>query len=282
LNSQAAKDQVSPIALFSEDGKHRKQPGGGETPIEWQYDERVTRLLIGSLEEDGAIDFQCPLDPTQSLTALYPNLTHLHLWGLQALQELPRLPGSLECLDMRHCASLRHIGPLPSSLNSLILNNCITLEDVSASNSLPDLQDLELAGCVKLSGQWIKSLLRDCGRLQRIDLSQCDQLGTIPCWPKKLDTIRLNNCETLEGLPLNWPETLRRLELSGCIKLVRLPDFPDSIDYVDLSHMHSLVQLPAQRAAPRTLYLYDSGLQEPHATDHGEHREEKVAEDVAS
>ena len=33
---------------------------------------------------------------------LFPHLTHLYLWGIQALSALPELPPKLECLDVTH------------------------------------------------------------------------------------------------------------------------------------------------------------------------------------
>lgn len=281
MNSLAIKDQEQPIALFSEDGQHWKQQDDSATPIVWQSDERVTRLVIGSLDTSEAIDFQFPLDPTITLTKLYPNLTHLHLWGLRSLESLPRLPSALECLDVRHCQSLCHIGALPESITTLVLNSCIKLEIGPNFTTLKRLYDLELADCMQLSGDWIQSVLDDCVNLQRIDVSGCERLRVVKCWPDKLDTIKLNNCKRLKGLPEAWPGRLRRLELSGCIQIGKLTDFPDSIDYVDLSHTHSLLELPANHGTPRTLFLYDSGLQAPPATEHGEDREDNVASDVA-
>ena len=280
--SSLAVESEQPIALFSEDGKHWKEQDGTEVPIKWVEDKRVTRIVIGSLDSDSLIDFEFSLSPTEQLSAIYPNLSHLHLWGLNKISSVPRLPETLQSLDVRRCPDVASVGALPASLDTLILNSLSLLRAGPEYSSLNSLLDLELAGCEQLGGEWINTLLESATNLRRLDLSRCSQLIAINAWPQMLDSGKLSGCELLVGLPSRWPMQLRRLELSGCERLCKLPDFPPSIDYLDLSHMHNLAELPTQRQSPRTLFLYDSGLQVPPATEHGEHKQDNVAADVAA
>ena len=103
--SSLAVESEQPIALFSPDGKHWKEQDGTEVPIKWVENKRVTRIVVGSLDTGELTPFSFPKGPTSSLATLYPELTHLHLWGL-SLSELPQLPSGLQSLDIRNCGQL--------------------------------------------------------------------------------------------------------------------------------------------------------------------------------
>ncbi|KAL2997423.1 hypothetical protein AAZX31_09G040400 [Glycine max] len=54
-------------------------------------------------------------------------LSHLNVSYCSKLQEIPKLPPSLQILDARNCSSLQTLEELPSSLKILKVGNCKSL-----------------------------------------------------------------------------------------------------------------------------------------------------------
>lgn len=220
------------------------------------------------------------------LAVRFPRLTHLYLWQIEGLRNLPTLPSALECLDTRGCADLTTLPPLPDTLETLVLDGCGALEILPtlAPACLPKLTDLSLKGCAKVPEAWIHHALQAAPALRLFEASDCPNLSYVPSWPPELERIELNGCPALKALPAKWPPHLRRVGLRGAAAIPRLPDFPDPLDYADLAATAALRSLPAlppvhagQGPRPRTLFLHGSGVLMPPASEHGRSADENVA-----
>lgn len=272
------------IALFSSDG-HTWHDGSA---IVWRRDAAVTKIVIGTLEDDheGADEAEdaekgAAIGLPENLAALFPNLTHVHLWGQRDGEELPTLPPSLRCLDVRNSPRLRVLPDLPASLDTLILQRCARLIAPSRTD-FPALRDLSIAGCEGLKEAWLHAVLRTAPRLEWLDASACPQLTRIPIWAASLVDIRLDKCLNLKALPPQWPPNLRRLGLRHATAVAKLPNFHARLDFIDLAGTHALRALPDERAHPRTLFLHGSGLLVPPASEHGANPDENVAATTAA
>ncbi|MEY3459973.1 MAG: hypothetical protein RL215_3130, partial [Planctomycetota bacterium] len=133
----------------------------------------LQRLVLGDLQNNSPLPVSSALNALlQNLSYHFPNLTHLHLWGLTNLRELTGLPSTLECLDLRNCTDLNHLELTSqhSRLQTLDLGNCSQLQSLPALDwkqlrrvwlsdcrsltsfaplrtALPSLEHLELHGC---------------------------------------------------------------------------------------------------------------------------------------
>jgi len=237
----------------------------------------VLKIVLGPSPgggNDKGIEAQLPSD----LATRFPNLTHLYLWTVTDLIELPPLPTNLRCLDVRGCAGLLRTGHLPDTLETLIFEGAPELNwsDRNQRTNFPSLDELSIRGCTKVSEVWLHEVLRQGGRLRKLDASDCSQLTRIPVWAPNLVDVRFNQCAALASLP-KWPNSLRRIGLRGARSLRRLPDFHPGLDYIDLADTESLQALPEKRGNPRTLFLYGSGIRVPPASQHGKSADENVA-----
>lgn len=267
-------------ALFSENG----QEWHDGPAIQWVPDDTVTKIVIGKPTKSDSKRDLISLAPAlpENLAELYPAITHLYLWQIENLANLPRLPETLECLDARDCPKLTSLTNLPANLETLVLERCekLLINASTRRHHFPKLLDLSLAGSGQVDQAWVRSVLQSASSLKKADLSACQQIERITNWPSVLVDIRMNDCTCLQSLP-PWPPNLRRVELRNATRISRVPNFPSQIDYVDLAGTRSLESLPRDRGLPRTLYLYRSGVLEPPASEHGSEDKENVAADVA-
>ncbi len=263
---------AEPRALYSADG----QTWADGTPVDWSADESVTKVVIGKPSSDADSSVTLAVAMPDDLAYRYSNLTHLYLWGIANFPELPFLPVGLKCLDIRNCEQLSKLPPLPDGLKTLITENCPQAGRPERAN-FDDLTELSLRGCPGISEGWLDAVLQNCPRLRKLDASDCPQLTRLPAWAAELVDVRLDGCENLKALPKRWPARLRRLGLKGARSIVKLPDFPATLDYIDLAQTASLRQLPKDRGAPRSLFLFGSGIPVPPASEHGERVDENVA-----
>lgn len=121
----------------------------------------VVKLVIGAAQVgDNRVIHQVDLTDLSALLRRLPLVTHLYLWGLKGIKELPTLPGGLVGLDVRNCAELEQLpdtlpekleildageckslsrlpGRLPDSLKELYLNNCDSLPEGGKLLELP-------------------------------------------------------------------------------------------------------------------------------------------------
>lgn len=261
------------IALFSEDG----QTWADGSAVNWAPNTAVTKIVIGKTDASEPIEINPPAD----LATRFPRLTHLYLWHINNLQQLPVLPGNLVCLDVRNCPELTALPELPLGLQTLVLETCPLLQKPQRAE-LPQLDELSVRGCHALSERWLNAVLKSSQQLRSLDASDCPQLTSVAAWPSSLLDIRLNQCPRLKTLPKNWPKELRRLELHAAKSITTVPDFPDSLDYINLAETKSLAALSAERGQPRTLFLFDTGILVPPKSEHGENTNENVAARTAA
>lgn len=251
--SSLAVESEQPIALFSPDGKHWKEQDGTEIPIAWDRDVRVDRLVIGSPEKPKDKDENPGLDALPpNFAELYPNLTHLHLWGQWILSELPELPERLIGLDVRYCDSLKKLPTLPENLQLLDLGGC---ENVPVIVDLPtSLLKCYLNDCLAL--KYVD--LEQCEELNELDASRCPAIETIHKLPRSIAKLVLKGCPALASVEgLDQFTNLHHLNLSACPILLELPEIPDGIQYLALFNNEQLRYYKNQTLGP-----YDRGSEE--------------------
>jgi GTPase SAR1 family protein len=258
------------------------------------------KAVLGSLEGDRLRLRRLPAH----VPRLAGDLTHLYLWNLDELSELPELPVGLRCLEVRGCPALASIQSLPPNLETLILQDCPVLKDLpeTSQGSRPVLRELSLKGCSAVSESSIQKWLTAAENLVFLDLTGCAQLTAISEWPAgdQVDRIELNECPALVALPPDdaeqdrhaWPSKLRRLGLRAVGRLTQVPQLPLSIDYLDLTGAVGLIKLPEIRDSNRplgnlrTLFLHGcNGISHPPQAEHGEMKEgqpENVATRIRS
>ncbi|MFM8396245.1 MAG: hypothetical protein ACKOAH_00330, partial [Pirellula sp.] len=167
----------------------------------------VTKLVIGNApmtETDD--DERTSLESFPSdLESLFPNLTHLYLWQIDSLTQLPRLPANIQVLDVRGCRNLAHWGDQPHinawalHLEELFLDHTQLLDpQIDENATFPNLIELSFRGCEKISGLLIKDMMEACPALRFLDLSDCLQLvESLPELPSDLRVLKLNGCSNL-------------------------------------------------------------------------------------
>lgn len=282
---------VSRRTLSSEDGKTWLQ-SGPDCASDWPLvpDPSVARLVLGRLDQAGSVyDWGAILSVVEhpGLREHFPNLTHLHLWGLP-LKQIGALPPALKELDVRNCPALEKIEDLPvENLEVLVLWQCRALASLAAVGALRELVELDLRDLPLVEEKWIHDAIRQCtAKLWKLDLSGCSKLASLPRLKVGLKDLRVNDCPKLTALPGNWPAGLRRLELANTpVTSEAIPAWVDSLDYVNLSGTAKMTRLPegfsATRANfPRTLFLFGSGVRQPPAVLHGKEPAENVAKAV--
>lgn len=259
-------------ALYSQDGK-TWQDGSAVT---WPDtpDPEVSKIVIGTPfkagDEPKTID-DLPEIP-ENFAALYPNLTHLHLWQIDTLTMLPELPSALNCLDVRGCSMLRSVR-LPSTVETLVLEFCPELSINVSTNSFPSLIDFSAKGSGRLTNFWINSVVSKAAALRFVNMSACPQFTGVDKWPSSVERIELNDCAGVKQSLTKWPNSLVRLGVRNCSNVVEIADFlghasegrADSprLDYLDLSGTSSLQRIPVFPETLRTLFIFGSGLSLP-------------------
>lgn len=221
------------------------------------YDAKVVKIVVGELDEDKRLTLQSL--PTDFATR-FPNLTHLHLWGLQGLDTMPELPPRLKCLDLRKCEGDLGLPDLPPTLETLDLGGCVNLQSLPPS-ALPSLSRLYLDECRGLKRSHLEVFLERQGT-GSAPLLELDASGTVLTSldevPRaSLRKLCLRSCPQLElvrGLE-RFP-MLEHLDLSGCEKLGELPELPPQLRYLVLHGAHNLTLFKGQDIGP-----YDRGTE---------------------
>ena len=205
------------LALFSRDGQAWDAVEG---TLAWKQPTKnsVGKITVGKArgrnDEPESIELAAPLPG--DFAKRFPELTHLHLWQIENLTELPQLPNSLRTLDVRDCPNLKTLPVLPDGLQTLILVDCPAARNPSnQESSFPQLVELRLARSTSLSQDWIRSVLSQAPNLRMLDLAGCSQVCELAEFPLELVDIRLDDCKQLTVLPAHWPPMLRRVGLRG-------------------------------------------------------------------
>ena len=283
-------------------------------PFDWatarQWGGTVEKIVIG--KPTGVGDQETGLvlgDPSSEalpddLTAAFPQLNQLYLWGVSNLRRLPALPERLQCLDIRGASSLSALPPMPPGLERLIVEGAKVLGEIPVSNGpFGSLIQMSFSGSTMLSESVVHQFLDQTPALEMLDLSGVGTLTSIRRWPARLKDIRLNDCQALATLPTEpWPDALRRLELRNVTKVAELAPFrvPESelpradfdrleavLDYLDIRGTSALRELPWESLLelrrlchrPRTLFIHESRLDVPPEV-FGDKPESNVANDV--
>jgi hypothetical protein len=271
---------------FSKDGS--KWDDGSS--IKWSLDPELVKLVIGD-DPDAKDDKRIRLaggNLPSDFAALYPKLTHLHLWGIAGLTRLPKLPEGLLCLDVRGCPDLALLTNLPEGLEELLIESAS--QDLKqlpeTERGLKELRELSFKNCEGIDeGTFDDSIaISPDSKLQRLILSgtsitelnglqfsATEQFG----WPSGLVDLRLSDMEKLVALAPSWPVALRRLEIKNVTGLSSLPDFPDTLDYIDFQGLRDVERLPRIPDLARTLFIHGASLNVP-AVLYGEEDENKV------
>jgi internalin A len=221
------------------------------------------------------------------LDSTFSNLSHLYLWKIDIAPKVASLPSKLRCLEVRACKDLTTLDNLPINLETIVIEDCPLLQSLPELNhkTYSHLRELSLAGCPKIPPNWIHELVNRAPQLTILNLSRCNQLEEIPIsLPSQLEVLELNDCTKLNALPMQLPSSLRRLGLRGSSQLALPSNYEMSCnpDYIDLAMTTSLLHLPklGTDPAPRTLYLYGSGILAPPSSEHGTTPTSNVAEDT--
>ena len=231
-------------------------------PETWKQDTLLTKIVIGwpkkpksdkgaEAEEVEAETGtrQQPRSLPDNFAELYPNLTHLYLWGQTELTVLPKLPDTLLSLDIRYCDKIKQLPSLPSGLCLLDLGGCTTLRRIGA---LPaTLESLYINECVSLKDVDIEH----CKDLFEFDGSECKAIENLDELPRSIAKLVLSSCPKLISVEgLDEFTNLRHLNLRGCNKLNSLPEIPDGIQYLELRNNERLKYYKNQTIGP-----YDRG-----------------------
>ncbi len=208
-----------PRALSSENGKDWQQ-SGPDRDCEWPStpDSTVVKLVLGTLGDAKDGDNWTEVLPilASGLKDHFPNLTHLHLWGLP-MEKLGPLPEGLEALDIRKCSQLSHLPELPDTLETLDLAECIALNNLP-KQGIASLRWFHVDGCVGIPSNRISSFLEDCRDMEEFTAKGCSHLVELTLPPQE--------STPPDGTwhPQFPPRRLKKLVLEGCSSLTKLPD----------------------------------------------------------
>ena len=127
--------------IFAKDGK-----------IDWPAGKpAVTKIVLGTPPtEQGSTEEFISAKLPADLAERFPALTHLHLWGIKNLKQLPPLPAGLKTLDVRNCQALTALpDALPEALEILDTGRCEALRALPAALP-PRLLELYIDHCKSL------------------------------------------------------------------------------------------------------------------------------------
>jgi GTPase SAR1 family protein len=184
----------------------------------------------------------------------FPNLTHLYLWQCRGLESLPKLPQSLQCLDVRGCADLRELPELPGSLETLDVGRCGRLERLPQT-APKALRRLYLDGCAKLKPHSLVAFVEQARDLEELDASGTALPALDELSSARLRKLVLRACPKLASLAgIETFPTLEHVDLSGSEAVTDLPGFPPRLRYLVLHGAEGLCRFMGQDIGP-----YDRG-----------------------
>ncbi|MDA1051844.1 MAG: TIR domain-containing protein [Planctomycetota bacterium] len=244
------------IALFSETGEHwfDDQAPDQQRPFTWDANDAVTKMVIGT-PPSGGEEQQIAVSIPADLSALYKNLTHLHLWQISDLEQLPKLPNGLLCLDVRGCEQLRSLPSLPDTVEDLDVAGCKQLAQLS--NAPKSLRRLYLNGCIALEEDLLSAFWLELARIQadshlaEFEAARCPAVTSLRRIPRSVTRLVLQGCENLRDVRnLHEFPQLRHLNLSDCSSVKDIPGVPDRLQYVQLHGSDQLKQFMGQDIGP--------------------------------
>lgn len=240
-----------------------------------EHGAKYTKFVVGSLTKGTKRNVQLPDD----LATVFPNLTHLHVWGWSDLTALPQLPPGLVSLDIRKCPNLKSVTNLPSEhLEELVIEDARELTTLPLAATYPNLWDVSIQNCPLLEEPALLGIIDKATEITHLNYSGCSKLRKLTAFPVLAERVDLNRMESLSSLPEFAPSTLRRLGLRDSAKVRGLPEFSDWPDYLDLAGAASIRSLGPTPVGGRTLFLFGSGVTKPPAIEHGRSPDENVSE----
>jgi uncharacterized repeat protein (TIGR01451 family) len=201
----------------------------------------------------------------QSLEGIqyFDNLLDFNLSSNYALTNLPKLPATVQSINLDGCTELEYIEEFPPSLTNLRIHFCINLQSIPEINS--PLQNLTITANSNLVN--ILELPSTVTNLHINDNSNLELLPILPDSVENLD-ISNNHLTSLINLPnytkylncrFNWlstlPELPQSLEKLRCEfnYITELPALPDSLRILDCPY-NLLTVLPDLPDSLKTLY----------------------------
>ncbi|KAL2341463.1 hypothetical protein Fmac_009403 [Flemingia macrophylla] len=199
-------------------------------------------------------------DEVQNLS----NLKKIDLQGSIHLTEIPDLSKAtkLEYVNLNQCRNIESLNVHSKYLGKLYLDQCLSLTEISVISD--ELTRLDLSFMSKLQSLNVNSRsfkelqLSYCPFLKKIsvvsdefialklfDTAIASLPSSISSLPK-LTHLNLSNCENIVSLP-ELPRFLRLLLLDNCKNLVSLPDLPSSLDFLRAFNCISLETEMCQR-----------------------------------
>ena len=152
------------------------------------FDDRVQKIVLGNLDDESDAARGSVESLPDNLAARFPKLTHLYLWGLTGLRKLPKLPRTLQCLDIRGATNLEDLGSVPPDLHTLVVQRCSALTRLPLSSEWREnLRELSLTGSTALPDVDLQAWIKAATALHHCNLTGCEKLTTVDKWPDTLD-----------------------------------------------------------------------------------------------
>ncbi|KAM5552152.1 hypothetical protein ABKV19_026823 [Rosa sericea] len=161
-------------------------------------------------------------------------LTHLRVYNVEGLTSLPegtlRNNKNLECLNIGDCPELSCIAPhgfdCCASLRELSIWLCPKLRYLSDGLLPLSLKALDIASCSSLESIPIIPQQGGLPSLQRLQISFCSQLSSLPdglqyCTSLKL--LCIQSCPKITSIPAQYCTSLQNLVISGCPEITSIP-----------------------------------------------------------
>ncbi|KAK7383283.1 hypothetical protein VNO78_28957 [Psophocarpus tetragonolobus] len=194
------------------------------------------KSLPQSFCAENLLELKLPWSRVEKLWDGIQNLKHLKRIDLSNSKNLLELPdfskaSNLEEVELYGCKNLRNVHPSILSQNKLVRLNlfyCKALTSLRCDSHLRSLRDLFLGGCSRLeefsvTSENMKDLILTSTAIHELPSS----IGSL----RKLETLTLDNCKSLNNLPNKIANlrSLRMLHIYGCTQL-------------DASNLHILVK----------------------------------------
>jgi Leucine-rich repeat (LRR) protein len=148
-----------------------------------------------------------------------PNLKSLSIEHSSAVRDddlsdiATLLHDSLESLTLHQCIRIHQPVLKIQSLSRLNMVGCFGLGDLPGF-SCPNLRELNLSFCVRLSGTRVQSIISQLPNLEKLVMVKCSGVQTLHVSSKKkLTTLNLSYCNNIKELRLDCP-SLEFLEVS--------------------------------------------------------------------
>lgn len=137
---------------------------------------------------------------------------------------------------VKACFGLTDLPKLPSSLQGLEVDNCLRI------TSLPDLPG-KLTSLRIFNSAWIASLPELPGSLNFLHLKYCLGITSLPVLPGSLIELQVHDCARLTSLP-EFPKLLRFLTVKDCPNLTGFPELPSSLMALQMNNDHGRSEGP--------------------------------------